>query len=163
VHLTDWPDVTAASDGSGARVCSSVLTLREVHRRRTRLPLKTLTVAHPEAMILERYGSITAESVNVKEMVFTSDVAAFGSRTYRRVILIGGERHILYQTRRGATRCCTAIEGTSISGRRRCARELDDGQADARALVRTRVPPSRDAQERNWPWVLIADNIVGFW
>jgi isoleucyl-tRNA synthetase len=88
VHLTDWPNIALLPDDQmllqqmdlGRDVCSSVLTLRELHRRRTRLPLKTLTVAHPDAVILERYSAIIAESVNVKELVFTSDVAAFGSR-----------------------------------------------------------------------------------
>jgi Domain of unknown function (DUF5915) len=58
----------------------SVLSLREGHRRRTRLPLKTLTVAHPDAAMLKRYGAIIAEFVNVKTVLFTAEVADFGSR-----------------------------------------------------------------------------------
>jgi isoleucyl-tRNA synthetase len=88
VHLSGWPDVeTLPLDPDllhrmdlGRDICSSVLTLREMHRRRTRLPLKKLTVAHPEAAILESYREIIADAINVKSVVFTSDVAAFGSR-----------------------------------------------------------------------------------
>ena len=88
VHLTAWPDVEALPDDRellhqmdiGRDICSSVLTLREAHRRRTRLPLKTLTVAHPAAAMLESYGALIAESVNVKTVVFTAEVAGFGSR-----------------------------------------------------------------------------------
>jgi len=88
VHLADWPDVKSLPDDRdllhrmdlSRDICSSVLTLREAHRRRTRLPLKTLTVAHPDAAMLESYGAIIAESVNVKTVVFTAEVAGFGSR-----------------------------------------------------------------------------------
>jgi isoleucyl-tRNA synthetase len=88
VHLTDWPDVESLPDDRDLLdqmdlcrdICSSVLSLREAHRRRTRLPLKTLTVAHPDAAMLKRYGAIIAESVNVKTVLFTAEVADFGSR-----------------------------------------------------------------------------------
>lgn len=88
VHLTDWPDLdTLPADSTllhqmdlGRDVCSSVLTLREAHRRRTRLPLKLLTVAHPEADIFEQYREIIAEAINVKDVAFTKDISAFGSR-----------------------------------------------------------------------------------
>ena len=51
VHLTDWPDIAALPVDRdlvermdlAREVCSGVLTLREAHRRRTRLPLRTLT------------------------------------------------------------------------------------------------------------------------
>jgi isoleucyl-tRNA synthetase len=88
VHLCDWPEVTALPyDRSlvhqmdlGRDVCSSVLTLREAHRRRTRLPLKELIVAHPEADVLENYREIIAQAINVKNIVLTTNVSAHGSR-----------------------------------------------------------------------------------
>ena len=57
VHLADWPDVKSLPEDQammrhmdlGRDVVSSVLTLREAHKRRTRLPLKKLTIAHPDA------------------------------------------------------------------------------------------------------------------
>jgi isoleucyl-tRNA synthetase len=64
----------------GRDVCSSVLALREARKRRTRLPLKSLTVAHSDADVLNEYRDIIAEAINVKSIVFTEDVGAFGSR-----------------------------------------------------------------------------------
>ena len=88
VHLTDWPDASVLpsepkllQEMDLARdVCSSVLTLRETHRRRTRLPLRLLTVAHPQVDVLRQYQHIIAEAVNIKTVAFTRDVSAFGSR-----------------------------------------------------------------------------------
>jgi isoleucyl-tRNA synthetase len=88
VHLADWPDEDflpedrrVLRDMDLARdACSSVLTLREAHKRRIRLPLKTLTLAHSDAHILDPYQDIIADAINVKDVVLTKDVAAFGSR-----------------------------------------------------------------------------------
>jgi isoleucyl-tRNA synthetase len=88
VHLSDWPDaerLPVDRDLShlmdlARDICSSVMTLREMHRRRTRLPLKKLTVAHLEASRLQPYRDIIGDAINVKNVVFNSDVAAFGSR-----------------------------------------------------------------------------------
>jgi isoleucyl-tRNA synthetase len=87
VHLSDWPDAQSLPDERTLRLmdlardaCSSVLTLREAHRRRTRLPLKSMTLAHPEADRIAAFGDIISEAINVKQVAFTDDVAAFGSR-----------------------------------------------------------------------------------
>jgi isoleucyl-tRNA synthetase len=88
VHLADWPDYAKLPDDAAlvakmdlARdVCSAVLSLRELHRRRTRLPLRQLTVAHPNAELLRAYAPIISEAVNVKTLVLTADVAQFGRR-----------------------------------------------------------------------------------
>ena len=88
MHLSDWPDAQNLpvdrdllhTMDLGRDICSSVMTLREMHRRRTRLPLKKLIVAHPEASRLEGYRDIIADAINVKNVAFTSDVTAFGSR-----------------------------------------------------------------------------------
>ena len=88
VHLTDWPDVAhlpAAPDlvremDLAREVCSAVLTVREEQRRRVRLPLRRLVVAHPDSAILEHYRAIIAEEVNVKAVDLTTAVAAHGSR-----------------------------------------------------------------------------------
>lgn len=88
VHLAEWPDVRALPEDAGlvatmdlARdVCSAVLSLRESNRRRTRLPLRSLTVAHPSAEILRPYAPIIAEAVNVKDVVLATRIEAFGRR-----------------------------------------------------------------------------------
>ncbi len=88
VHLAEWPDHRVLPDDAGlvsrmdlARdVCSAVLSLREVHRRRTRLPLRSLTVVHPQAESLRDYVPIIAEAINVKEVVLTEDVERYGRR-----------------------------------------------------------------------------------
>jgi isoleucyl-tRNA synthetase len=84
VHLTDWPDASAfPSDPSlVARmdrvrdVCSAALSLRKTKGLRVRLPLRTLTVATPNAAELEPLADLVADEVNVKAISFTDDVAA---------------------------------------------------------------------------------------
>ncbi|SMF18578.1 Isoleucyl-tRNA synthetase [Tistlia consotensis] len=86
VHLADWPDAEAlpaeralvAEMDRVREICAAVMALREGKSLRTRLPLKRLTVAHPEAARLEPYRSVIAEEVNVKEVAFSADPAAMG-------------------------------------------------------------------------------------
>ncbi len=88
VHLTDWPDVAALPSDSelvrhmdlAREVASAVLTVREESRRRVRLPLRHLVVAHPEAETLRDFVGILKEEVNVKSVELATDVAAHGSR-----------------------------------------------------------------------------------
>jgi len=88
VHLADWPDADAlpAERELVARmdlvrdICAAVMGLREEKKRRTRLPLKSLTVAHPDVAALEPFRPLIAEEVNVKEVVFSDDPAAHGGR-----------------------------------------------------------------------------------
>jgi len=86
VHLAAWPDaaqlpaerdLVAEMDRVRA-ICAAVMALREGKSLRTRLPLKRLTVAHPEAARLEPYRAVIAEEVNVKEVAFSDDPAAIG-------------------------------------------------------------------------------------
>jgi isoleucyl-tRNA synthetase len=56
-------------------VCSAALSLRKARNLRVRLPLRTLTVATPDAAALEPLADLVADEVNVKEVVFTDDVA----------------------------------------------------------------------------------------
>ena len=88
VHLVDWPDATGLPEAPdlvrqmdlAREACSAVLTVREETRRRVRLPLGKLIVAHPDSAILRDYLAIIAEEVNVKTVELTTDVAAHGSR-----------------------------------------------------------------------------------
>jgi isoleucyl-tRNA synthetase len=88
VHLTDWPDAATLPEDAellhrmdlARDVCSGVMTLRETHRRRTRLPLQSLIVAHPSAQQLDRLAGLIAEAVNVKSVTFTADVGRYGTK-----------------------------------------------------------------------------------
>jgi isoleucyl-tRNA synthetase len=84
VHLTEWPDASAfpadpalVSRMDGVRdVCSATLSLRKTKGLRVRLPLRSLTVATPNAADLQPLAELVADEVNVKQVAFTDDVAA---------------------------------------------------------------------------------------
>ena len=84
VHLTDWPsaadlpaDPDLVRDMDRARdVCTAALFLREERGLRTRLPLRSLTVAGRDAERLERFTDLIADEVNVKSVELTGDLAA---------------------------------------------------------------------------------------
>jgi isoleucyl-tRNA synthetase len=86
VHLTDWPDAEAfpadaelvASMDRVRDVCSTALSLREDHGLRTRLPLRSLTVAGRGAPALEPLAHLVREEVNVKAVELTEDLEAHG-------------------------------------------------------------------------------------
>ncbi|MBV9521081.1 MAG: isoleucine--tRNA ligase [Hyphomicrobiales bacterium] len=88
VHLADWPDVDALPEEAklvrqmdlAREVSSATLALREARRLRVRLPLRNLTVAHPEATILAPFKDIIAEEVNVKEVALSDEPSAHGTR-----------------------------------------------------------------------------------
>jgi isoleucyl-tRNA synthetase len=85
VHLTDWPQASSfpadpdlvASMDAVREVASAALSLRKARALRVRLPLSKLTVAVADASALARFGDLLADEVNVKEIVFTDDVAAY--------------------------------------------------------------------------------------
>lgn len=86
VHLADWPEAEALpNDPDLVRrmdlirdICASVMSLREAKRLRARLPLKTLTVAHPEVEDLRPYANLIAEEVNIKDVVLEADPLSVG-------------------------------------------------------------------------------------
>ena len=88
VHLADWPDAASlpaetelvAQMDLTRDVCGSTLALREANRLRVRLPLRSLTIAHPEAGILDSFRDLIADEVNVKSVTLTADVTKFGTR-----------------------------------------------------------------------------------
>jgi isoleucyl-tRNA synthetase len=73
-------------------VCSAALSLRKAKGLRVRLPLATLTVATAKAPALEPFAGLVADEVNVKEVVFTSDVAAHCSQVLTVVPRVLGPR-----------------------------------------------------------------------
>jgi isoleucyl-tRNA synthetase len=88
VHLTDWPSAAdfpadhelVASMDAIRDVASAALSLRKARALRVRLPLAKLTVATVEAAALASLGDLLADEVNVKEVVFTGDVAAYSEQ-----------------------------------------------------------------------------------
>ena len=87
VHLADFPkaadlpadaDLVAAMDATRA-VCSAASSVRKANKLRNRLPLPKLTVALPNADLLEPFRSTIRDEVNVKNVELTSDVDSAGS------------------------------------------------------------------------------------
>ena len=86
VHLTDWPssdelphdDALVTAMDRVREVASSALSLRKVRGLRVRLPLATLTVAAPDAPSMEPFADVLRDEVNVKDVVLTTDVGAYG-------------------------------------------------------------------------------------
>ncbi|MGH3660815.1 MAG: isoleucine--tRNA ligase, partial [Micromonosporaceae bacterium] len=85
VHLVDWPDpaqlpadhdLVAAMDAA-REVCSAALSLRKSQGLRVRLPLRSLTVATPQADQLRQFATLIADEVNVKDVVFSGDLADY--------------------------------------------------------------------------------------
>jgi isoleucyl-tRNA synthetase len=85
VHLTDWPSAGAfpadhelvASMDAIRDAASAALSLRKARGLRVRLPLARLTVATGDAAALVGFGDLLADEVNVKDVVFADDVAAY--------------------------------------------------------------------------------------
>jgi len=87
VHLTDWPDVDDFPKDDGLAdamdlvraTCSAALSLRKARQLRVRLPLSTLTVAHPGARDLAEFTDLVRDEVNVKDVVLDTDPARLGT------------------------------------------------------------------------------------
>jgi isoleucyl-tRNA synthetase len=85
VHLTDFPgpevfpaDHALVTGMDGIRdVASAALSLRKAKALRVRLPLARLTVATADVEALRPFADLLADEVNVKEVVFTGDVADY--------------------------------------------------------------------------------------
>jgi isoleucyl-tRNA synthetase len=86
VHLTDWPapgdlphdDALVAAMDRVRQVASAALSLRKARGLRVRLPLARLTVAATDAATLQPFADILGDEVNVKDVVLTDEVAAYG-------------------------------------------------------------------------------------
>ncbi|MBM4059769.1 MAG: isoleucine--tRNA ligase [Planctomycetes bacterium] len=87
VHLADWPDV-AALPADAERIaqmdrvrdaCSVGLSLREAQKLRTRLPLPKVTLAGPDAAAMRPFVHLLQDELNVKQVEFAAEIAAFGS------------------------------------------------------------------------------------
>ncbi len=87
VHLQAWPDADAFTFDADLvermdlvrEACSSAAAIRSARNLRNRLPLRRITVAHPDYAALEPLREVIAEEANVKEVVFSDDPGQFGS------------------------------------------------------------------------------------
>jgi isoleucyl-tRNA synthetase len=86
VHLTAWPaadelpadpDLVRAMDRI-RDLTTAALSLREERGLRTRLPLRRLTVAGHDVGALEPFVGLLRDEVNVKEVVLSDDLEAYG-------------------------------------------------------------------------------------
>jgi len=87
IHLTDWPEhsvlpreesLVAAMD-MVREVCSAASSVRKAHGLRVRLPLASLTVASPDAHLLDGYLDIICDELNVRTVLLTTNVDAVAS------------------------------------------------------------------------------------
>ncbi|WP_232662190.1 isoleucine--tRNA ligase [Pseudonocardia sp. TRM90224] len=86
VHLADWPTSTdlphdaalVAAMDRVRQVASAALSLRKSAGLRVRLPLARLTVAAADAPSLAPFVDILRDEVNVKDVVVSDDVEAYG-------------------------------------------------------------------------------------
>jgi isoleucyl-tRNA synthetase len=87
VHLEDWPSVADwPSDPALAEtmdltraVASAALSLRKARQLRVRLPLASLTVAHPSAPALTEFADLIKDEVNVKDLMLSAEPASLGT------------------------------------------------------------------------------------
>ncbi len=98
VHLTLWPDVSALADEKALieymdmvrSISSTAKAIREENRLRNRLPLAKMTVAGEHTEGLADFVELLKDEVNVKEVVFNTDVTAVADKfLYLKTPLIG--------------------------------------------------------------------------
>lgn len=98
VHLTDFPNVEALPDAADlsvsmdlVRTISSVAkAIREEHRLRNRLPLKSMTVAGENVGGLTEFVEVLKDEVNVKDVMLNTDIKAVADTfLYLKTPLIG--------------------------------------------------------------------------
>ena len=100
VHLEDWPDAADLPADPGLvaamdrvrEVCSAAHSVRKGAGLRSRLPLPSLTVAAPDAAVLDPYRALIADELNVKEVHLTTDVEAVGELRMHVVPAVLGPR-----------------------------------------------------------------------
>jgi len=130
VHLTDWPepallptDAELVADMDLARaVCSAAHSVRKANHLRARLPLRSLTVAGPEAARLEGLVDLIADEVNVKQVLLVEQTSAYA------------EQRLSVNFKLAAPRLGPATQAVALAARQ--------GDWDLRADGRARVGPA---------------------
>ena len=98
VHLADLPNLSAIRDNQKliaqmdmVRAISSVAkAIREEHKLRNRLPLKSMIIAGDNTESLQDFVEAIKDEVNVKEVILKSDIADVAGRfLYLKTPLIG--------------------------------------------------------------------------
>lgn len=98
VHLTDIPDLSKIADNNELicrmdmvrAISSAAKAVREEHKLRNRLPLRSMTVAGDNAETLKDFVEALKDEVNVKEVVLVSDISDVAGRfLYLKTPLIG--------------------------------------------------------------------------
>jgi len=87
VHLTDWPDPAAlpfdpelvTAMDLVREACSAIHSIRKARGLRARLPLRRVTIAHPDSARLTPFLSLIADEVNVKSVELSIETAALAS------------------------------------------------------------------------------------
>ena len=98
VHLQDVPDLNAIAGNDKliaqmdmVRAISSVAkAIREEHKLRNRLPLRTMTIAGDNASSLQEFVEVLKDEVNVKQVALKTDINDVAGRfLYLKTPLIG--------------------------------------------------------------------------
>ena len=98
VHLQDVPDLSAIAGNDKlitqmdmVRAISSVAkAIREEHKLRNRLPLRTMTIAGDNASSLQEFVEVLKDEVNVKQVALKTDINDVAGRfLYLKTPLIG--------------------------------------------------------------------------
>ncbi|MBR6730507.1 MAG: isoleucine--tRNA ligase [Alphaproteobacteria bacterium] len=82
VHLRSYPDVSALTQDVELMekmdlvrtISSTAKAIREEHRLRNRLPLRSMTIAGTSVEKLYEFAEVLKEEVNVKDIVFKTDI-----------------------------------------------------------------------------------------
>jgi isoleucyl-tRNA synthetase len=156
VHLADWPDASQLPSDPELvetmdrvrEVCSAAHSVRKARGLRARLPLRTLTVAGPEAARLAPFVDLICDEVNVKAVVLTDDVDAYAARSLTVAFKVAAPR--LGPATQAAARAAKQGDWEVLTdGRARVGtEELQPGEWDVRWLPfspeTTRARPGRD-------------------
>ncbi|MGN1063127.1 MAG: isoleucine--tRNA ligase, partial [Alphaproteobacteria bacterium] len=98
VHLADYPVVEALADENELmaqmdlvrQISSTAKAIREEHKLRNRLPLKSMTVAGCGVDILSDFTEVLKDEVNVKEVILTTNIQTVADTfLYLKTPLIG--------------------------------------------------------------------------
>jgi isoleucyl-tRNA synthetase len=145
VHLADWPSEDALpADAELVKamdlvreVCSAAHAIRKANSRRSRLPLRSLTVAMDSAEVLAPYAELIKDELNVKEVRLTSEVESVAEKVLTLVPAVLGPRlgadtqKVIAAVKRGSWR--EVEEGVEVEG---IALRADEGAYELRLKPR---------------------------
>jgi isoleucyl-tRNA synthetase len=157
VHLADWPDASSLPSDPELvetmdrvrEVCSAAHSVRKAQGLRARLPLRSLTVAGPDAARLAPFVDLIRDEVNVKAVVLTDDVDTYASRSLTVAFKVAAPR--LGPATQGAARAAKAGDWALLGeGRARVGSvELEAGEWEVRwvpvSAEVTRALPGRES------------------